>query len=293
MASTTYLEYPSTIGGEGGGAIQHWIEFRAFDFKDQDSATATFSIALYIPSDALQTSYKSSYEAASLGAVGGAAKKAADTFMTTPAASGGSPGQMGKQGGVEGLKNVMAAQAAATTSEAGTVTLLKGAEKAAGLGLGDTKTLMEQQTGSVMNPYMVAAYKGPTDMREHKFSFKMLPQSEEESKTCAKIVNEFKKAMLPSHRGGDNVTAPSMLFGYPNQFLIDYFINGEKLKHSADNPNPMFNIGKSVLTACDLNYTTQDVPLFFDDRQFPVSIDMALSFMEIGVMYREKIDQGF
>ena len=293
MAATNYYEYPSTLGGgPGGGSIQHWIEFQAFDFKAQDSAQAVFNIALYIPSDALSTSYKSSYEAAGLGAVGGAAKKAADTFMTTPVASGEKAGS-GKQGGVEGLKSVMAAQAAATTSEAGTVTLLKGAEKAAGLGLGDTKTLMEQQTGAVMNPYMVAAYKGPTDMREHKFSFKMLPQSEDESKTCAKIVNAFKKAMLPSHRGGDNVTAPSMLFGYPNQFLIDYFINGEKLKHSADNPNPMFNIGKSVLTACDLNYTTQDVPLFFDDRQFPVSIDMALSFMEIGVMHRGKIDQGF
>ena len=84
-----------------------------------------------------------------------------------------------------------------------------------------------------------------------------------------------------------------MLFGYPYQFTIEYFINGEKLKHSIEAPNPMFNIGKSVLTACDLNYTTQDVPLFFDNTQYPVSISMALSFQEIGVMYREKIDQGF
>ena len=55
----------------------------------------------------------------------------------------------------------------------------------------------------------------------------------------------------------------------------------------------MFNIGRSVLTACDLNYTTQDVPLFFVGTQYPVSIDMQLSFMEIGVMHRGKIDQGF
>ena len=74
---------------------------------------------------------------------------------------------------------------------------------------------------------------------------------------------------------------------------IEYFINGVKLKHSEHAPNPMFNIGKSVLTACDLNYTTQDVPLFFDNSQYPVSISMALSFQEIGVMYREKVDKGF
>ena len=99
--------------------------------------------------------------------------------------------------------------------------------------------------------------------------------------------------MLPSHRGGDNKTAPSMLFGYPDEFTIDYYVDGKKLKHSEAKPNPMFNVGRSVLTACDVDYTTQDVPLFFDNSQYPVSIGMNLSFQEIGVMYREKIDQGF
>ena len=188
----------------------------------------------------------------------------------------------------------MAAQASATGSEAKTVAMLTGAKMIpATLNLGDTKTLMERTTGAVINPYMVAAYKGPTDMREHKFTFKMMPQSVAESQTCGKIVHAFKKAMLPSHSGGENSTAPSMLFGYPDEFTIDYYVKGEKLKHSATNPNPMFNVGRSVLTACDLDYTTQDVPLFFDGTQYPVSISMALSFQEIGVMYREKIDQGF
>ena len=287
--TTQYLEYPSTLGAGAGGkltdpkGIQHWISFKAFDFKAKQSQT--LDIALYIPSDALQTSYKSSYEAASLGALGAVGDKALKTFQSGPRGGGG---------GIEALKLLMASQASATGSEAGTVSLLKGGEKAAALGLGDTKTLMERSTGSVMNPYMVAAYKGPSDMREHKFSFKMLPQSESESKTCVKIVNSFKKAMLPSHTGGENKTAPSMLFGYPDEFTIEYYIDGRALPKDKDGiSNPMFNIGRSVCTACDLNYTTQDVPLFFDGTQYPVSIDMALSFMEIGVMYREKIDQGF
>ena len=287
MATTTYLEYPSTLKGNTntGGSIMHWISFKAFDFKTK--GRQTLDIALYIPSDALQTSYKSSYEAASLGAVGGGMDKAVSTFQdASPGTSESAPS------GIESLKLLMKSQAAATGSEAGTVSLLKGAEKAAALGLGDTKTLMERSTGSVMNPYMVAAYKGPSDMREHKFSFKMMPQSDAESKTCAKIVRAFKRAMLPSHDdNADNKAAPSMLFGYPDEFTIEYYINGKKLESSKANPNPMFNVGRSVLTACDLNYTTQDVPLFFDGSQYPVSIDMQLSFMEIGVMYREKIDR--
>ena len=279
--ATTYLEYPSTLKGNPGtgGSIQHWISFKAFDFKSDQAQT--LDIALYIPSDALQTSYKSSYEAASLGAVGGGLDKAVSKFQDAPE----------NASGLEGLKTLIKAQASATGSEMGTVSLLKGAEKAAALGLGDTKTLMEQATGAVMNPYMVAAYKAPTDMREHKFSFKMLPQSKKESATCVKIVNSFKKAMLPSHIGAENATSPSMLFGYPDEFTIEYYINGKKLKSTID--NPMFNIGRSVLTSCDLNYTTQDTPLFFDNTQFPVSIDMALSFMEIGIMHRGKIDRGY
>ena len=289
MAGALYLEYPSTIGaGEVGN---NWIAFQAFDFKDKGALN--LHIALYIPPDALKTGYKSSYEAASLGAVGGVADAAAEAFQSKGGESAGAPGRTTK-GGVEALKDMMKAQASATGSEMATVALLTGAKAIpAALNLGDTKTLMERSTGAVINPYMVAAYKGPTDMREHKFSFKMMPQSVAESKTCGKIVHAFKKAMLPSHSGGENTTAPSMLFGYPDEFTIEYFVDGRKLEHSATTPNPMFNVGRSVLTACDLDYTTQDVPLFFDGTQYPVSISMALSFQEICVMYREKIDKGF
>jgi len=278
----TYLEYPSTIGAQGMG--DNWISFKAFDFKSKNDMT--LDIALYIPADGLKTGYKSSYESASLGAIGGVADKAAEVFQSKT-----TEGVHGKAGGLEGLKTLMAAQAKATSSEMGTVALLTGAKAIpATLGFGDTKTLMERTKGAVLNPYMVAAYKGPTDMREHKFSFKMMPQSAAESKTCVSIVNSFKRAMLPSHSGGENSTAPSMLFGYPDEFTIDYYVDGKPLK---GNPVTMFNVGRSVLTACDLDYTTQDVPLFFDGTQYPVSIGMNLSFQEIGVMYREKIDQGF
>ena len=274
-----YLEYPSTLGGGGSGGIQHWISFKGFDFKKK--LKPTLDIALYIPSDALQTSYKSNYESTALGGLGKSADKAVKMFEN---AGGGGIGLTQIQG-------LISAQMKGMGSEAKTLGMLKAGEKATALGVGDTKTLMERATGAVVNPYMVAAYKGPTDMREHKFSFKMLPQSQDESKVCVKIVNAFKKAMLPSHIGAESATSPSMLFGYPDEFTIEYYINGEKLKSTID--NPMFNIGRSVLTACDLNYTTQDTPLFFDNTQFPVSIDMALSFMEIGIMHRGKIDQGY
>jgi hypothetical protein len=78
------------------------------------------------------------------------------------------------------------------------------------------------------------------------------------------------------------------LFGYPDEFEISFTVNGKSLKDRTVD-NPMFNIGRSVLTACDLSYTTQDTVLFFEGTQFPVTINMTLSFMEIEVMHRSKI----
>ena len=279
-----YLEYPSDIGYDGkngqiaGGGTDNWISFEASSFKTQKP---TLDIALYIPGDALNTSYKSEYESVALGGLGAGVDKAVKALQNPGAAVAGMS--------IQKLKDVLAATTSAASSEAGKIALLKAGAKANVL-IEGTKTIMERAQGAVLNPYIVAAYKGPSDMRTHDFTFQMLPQAVEQSKVCIKIVNAFKKAMLPSHGGGDAMTSPSMLFGYPDTFMINYYINGKSLPASGS--NPMFNIGKSVLTGCDLDFTTESVPLFFDNTQFPVSISMKLSFMELEVMYRERIDGG-
>ena len=270
------MEYPSNIGGMSS-QTDNWIMFEAVNFKSQNP---TLNIAMYIPGGALGTSYKSEYETTSLGGIGAGVDRAV--------------GAMQKQGAglnYDTLAKAIADSTAGMASEGtGKVGLLKMGERANVLQEG-TKQIMERATGAVLNPFLIAAYKGPSDMRTHDFDFVMLPQSVEESKVCVKIVSAFKKSMLPSHAGGDSQTAPSMMFGYPDTFTITYYINGKALPNN--DTNPMFNIGKSVLTGCELNFDTENVPLFFDGTQYPVTISMKLSFMETDVMYREKVDQGF
>ena len=94
--------------------------------------------------------------------------------------------------------------------------------------------------------------------------------------------------MLPAWVGGNNKTSPTGLMGYPDKFKIEYIINGKRLPH--DQTNPMFRIGESALTACDVSYTTQDLPLFFEGTQYPVFAEMALEFMELQIMTRDKIE---
>lgn len=258
---TQYYEYPSYIGG----GLLHWINFDGFAFnRGLSTGEQTVDIALYIPPDALQTSYKSDYTTVDMGQIGGRALAAAQ-----------------KAGGGANLTDVLAAQAKSLVSEAGLTAAMR--KKAGEKGM----TIMAQTSGNVLSPYLVAAYKGPTDMREHKFTFKFNPHNVDESMVVTKIINEFKKAMLPSSAGGDNKSSPSGMFGYPDEWIISYVINGEPLPEN--HFNPMFNIGRSVLKACDVDYATESVPLFFEGTQFPVSAQMSLTFMELEVMTREKI----
>ena len=257
LSRTQYLQYPPSIGAE----LKHWVSFQAFDFRKHNE---TLNIALYIPPDALATSYKSDYEAAALGQLVG---RGVEAFRQ----SGGSAEQfekdtMAKAAASKGVVTDVVAQAVTPAS---------------------LKTAMQAVTGVVQNPYIVAAYKGPTQMREHKFSFKMMPEDSGESAKCVEIAAAFKQAMLPAHAGGDNKTSPTGLFGYPDEFEISFTVNGRTLPKDAN--NPMFNIGKSVLTNCELSYTTQDTVLFFEGTQYPVTISMALTFMEIEIMHRSKV----
>ena len=272
VPTTTYLEYPSNIGSD----IKHWISFAAFDFKNRDRKT--LDIALYIPGDALSTSYKSDYETSAMGSMGAAAPA-----MTKAIRENGGLN-------IDAFKDVMGAAAAGLKSEGKKVGLLKAGAKA-NVKFEGAKAIMERDQGAVLNPYTVAAYKGPSDLRSHEFTFQMLPQNEAESKVCTKIATAFKESMLPSHRGGDSQTAPSMLFGYPDEFEITFKVNGKALPETSS--NPLFKIGRSVLTGCDLDFATENTPLFFDNTQNPVSISMKLSFMELEVLHRGKISKGF
>lgn len=284
-AGVQYLEYPSNLGTE----VNNWVSFEAFDFKNGNKQT--LDIALYLPGDGLTTSYKSEYEDVSLGVGGAIARNSADKI--TQLATGDLKAKAkGLTGVVNDIKTSLQSEAMGSrylAIKAGGA--FGGMGSAVGLSAESGKAIMEHKTGAVVNPHIIAAYKGPTGLRAHEFTFQMMPQSEQESKTCVQIATAFKTAMLPSHIGGNSVEAPSMLFGYPDQFIISYTVNGTRLPN--DSSNPLFNIGRSVLTDCTVDFATENVPLFFEDTQHPASISMKLSFTEIEMMHRGKINKGF
>ncbi len=142
-SGSTYYQYPLNLGQNVRGTGQHWIEFKAFDFKKKGQLN--WACALYIPGGALSTSFKAGWEGAKLGMIGGMADKA----LTLMKKGGGQVGPPGQSGGgnkpLDGarLLDLVKAQTGATGSEAATVGLIKGAGKV-GMMVDGAKTVMER-----------------------------------------------------------------------------------------------------------------------------------------------------
>ena len=279
---TTFVgQWPPELGAAGNteGGLQHWVQFEGKAFK---GGTPTCDIALFIPPDALSTGYKSEYE-----------------NVEGMSASSFSAYQKAKNGGdTSGTWDIIKAGWAGLTQEetsggAGTGEALKDIGQALTKRFGgdNAEEIMKAARGKSVNPYIVAAYKGPTQLRNHKFTFNMMPRSSTESQTVQKIVRAFKMAMHPDHDSPQSVSAPIGMFNYPDEFEISFYVNGKNL--SRDKNNSLFRIGRSVLSDMSLDYTTQDTVAFFEGTTDPVTVNMTLEFQELSVIHRALVRGGF
>jgi len=285
--SVTGLQWPPELGsakteGSGGtGGLQHWVQFEGSSFKGR---TPTCDIALFIPPDALSTGYKSEYE--NIEGMTGSNFSAYQKAKNDPGTDTAVLATAITEGWFKGL--TQGGQWGKMATDIG--------QKGLGMVGGEAmESVMSAARGKSVNPYIVAAYKGPTQLRNHKFTFNMMPRSSNESKTVQKIVKAFKMAMHPDHDSPSSDAAPIGMFNYPDEFEITFYINGQPLseKLGADETNPLFRIGRSVLSDMSLDYTTQDTVAFFEGSSDPVSVNMTLEFQELSVIHRKLVKEGF
>jgi len=280
---TTFVgQWPPELGAAGNteGGLQHWVQFEGKAFK---GGTPTCDIALFIPPDALSTGYKSEYE--------NVEGMSASSFSAYQKAKNGP--EVGTnaweiaKGWWGGLKQEETSGGGGM-KEAGKDVMQSLTKKFGG---DAAEAIMQASRGKSVNPYIVAAYKGPTQLRNHKFTFNMMPRTATESKSVQKIVKAFKMAMHPDHDSPQSVSAPIGMFNYPDEFEISFYVNGKNL--SRDKNNSLFRIGRSVLSDMSLDYTTQDTVAFFEGTTDPVTVNMTLEFQELSVIHRGLVRGGF
>lgn len=185
-----------------------------------------------------------------------------DTFGYQAAASGAEAiGKAMQGGGVKNLGN----DAASIIGAIGLKSDKQGAAASASMGLAS-------------NPKKEQVFKG-VDYRTFQFDYQFFPRSPEEAQNVLNIIKEFKYHMHPEFKDTNN-----FLYIYPSEFDIFYYQNGE------ENLN-IHRHTSCVLKELNINYTPNGMFTTFDNGM-PTQINIQMTFVELGLMDKDKIKNG-
>ena len=270
--------------------LPHYITFTAK--KSYSTSTTTRgvtsngSVVLYMPPDALKTSYSQSIGDVEMGgfiALAGSdmkdvgASMAAGDLTKTLAAVGALRGK------VEGADKIN------VLSDVGKAAAGGALKKFAGTQGGQA---VSKATGQILNPHKAVVYQGPGGFRTFSFTFVLIPKSADEAKEIFNIVKFFKKRMHPGTGAGAGINnISSVTLTYPDEFEIKYYVNKKEVDGS-DFTKPLFKIHNCFMESFSTDYTTSSLVSFMDDGN-PLTTTIAMGFKETQLLTKKDIDEGY
>lgn len=268
MASSERLVYPRDLGDPD--RFPAWINFSFFKRRDVNGRQMTDKIDLYMPESAENPSTVS-WSTEDFGFVGNA-------IAATAKRIDGS----GFGGITQDVINMANNQAVGLIVARGAASL---GSSAAGLLGGDVTAegLMGVVAGKIPNPYLTMVFKG-VDFRSFSFVFKFFPFSEEDCAHIYKIINTFRKNILPGK--GDN----GAFLTYPMECDISYKWGGAAGGDSKGQYSNrwLHKFKTAYCTAFDVNYTNSG--MFSVMRNgFPSEITVAMKWSERSLVTAEDI----
>jgi len=269
--------------------LPHYIRFvarRSYTSTQSKRGTPNGEVVLYMPPDALKTSYTQSIGDVDMGGfislagadmVGAGAQMAAGNLAGTLTAVGA---LKGKVEGADKL-NVLA--------DVGKAAVTGALKKFAGTQGGQA---VSKATGQILNPHKAVVYQGPGGFRTFSFTFVLVPKSAVEAKEIFNIVKFFKKRMHPGTGAGAGINnISSVTLTYPDEFEIKYYVNDKEVDGS-DPTKPLFKIKNCFMDSFTADYTTSGVVSFMDDKQ-PVTTTISMSFKETQLLTKADIEAGY
>jgi len=306
----TILSYPQNLMTHGG-EYPHYVTF-----TNLKKGKPQNSVALYLPAEALKSSYTQSFADADLGAMGVAlAGEGGDA-----AAAAMSGAMQGTGGG--GLLNMITSLAVGGAKGAAETNLgpavaqwtLNSTMKSADAKFGGAINALKKKSGLIVNPHKAILYSGPGGFRTFSFNYVMTPENVKEATAIADIVHYFKLHMHPgtpsydirtkdtsasasgykttSKRTVEGGINTSMSLSYPDEFQIKMSVNR---KHKDKSRNAVFNIKNCFLESLNVDYTTSGAAAFITTgaMSVPATTTMAMTFKETELMTKNSIEQGF
>jgi hypothetical protein len=272
--------YP--VGTGSSDDYPHYIRFiarRTFNTTSSARGASNGEVVLYMPPDALKTTYSQSIGDTDLGSAiqiaegSQSMKKMENNLKET-----GVLNTLGNA--IGGGFNVALDTAFAAAASIGAAAVGDGARQA-----------IEKSTGQILNPHKAVVYQGPGGFRTFSYTFIMVPKSADEAKVIFNIVKFFKLRMHPgTGRAGINDIS-SVTLTYPDEFEIKYHVNNKAVDGS-DSSTPLFKIKNCFMDTFTADYTTSGLVSFMDDDH-PLTTTISMSFKETQLLTKADIDEGY
>ena len=269
--------------------LPHYITFTAK--RSYTSTTSTRgqdngSVVLYMPPDALKTSYSQGIGDVEMGgfiALAGSDMKATGAQMAGGDFTGAMASALAIKGKIAGAEKL---NVLADVGKAAAGGLLK---KFAGTQGGQA---VSKATGQILNPHKAMVYQGPGGFRTFSFTFVLVPKSADEAKEIFNIVKFFKKRMHPGTGAGAGINnLSSVTLTYPDEFEIKYYVNNKEVDGS-DHTKPLFKIKNCFMESFSTDYTTSSLVSFLDDGN-PLTTTISMGFKETQLLTKKDIDAGY
>lgn len=133
-------------------------------------------------------------------------------------------------------------------------------------------------TGLAANPKKEQVFGG-VDFRTFQVEYQFFPRSAPEAENVQRIIKQFKYHMHPEFKDSNN-----FVYVYPSEFDIFYYQNGK------ENLN-IHRHTSCVLTEMSINYTPNGAFTTFDNGM-PTQINVQMSFRELSLLTKDKIEDG-
>ncbi len=305
--NSTNFKYPSNLDS-ADGEYRHYIQFQAQKHRTAAGSPAPAgSVSLYMPGEALKTSYGQTFGDADLGALGNLVNQIEDPAKGAGVLAGIKAGSIKKTKAAlsSALGDGFQDRVATAFMES---TVKEAKDKLSGGMFAGATTALQNVIGKIVNPHKAVVYSGPGGFRTFSYTFVMTPENPAEAKTIADIVYFFKYHMhpgvdtvlgTPAVTGGPpnkqtQATQGSSTFTYPSEFLIRLFPNKQRVSDpTGSSKPPLFKIDKCYLENLTTDFSTSGQPAFFQNSGTPVTTTLGLTFKETVLVTRNTIAKGY
>ena len=246
------LVFPLSLREAGDGPEKEFIRFSIVDRKELEEKRSIF---LYTP-NGISVADGASYNSVDLGMIGGMMGKL-DQIQAKM-----TPGEDGKKMGMlEAVKGMGLGS-----------DILQGIKNkvSGGTAIGQA---IRMKAGEAVNPFTQLAFAGTT-ARSFSFTFKMVPESEQEMEVARQIENTFRKFLYPKlHKS-------ALALKYPPFWKIQFMKGADENKFL-----PFIHLSYLQSLTATYNATGN---VFHPDGA-PTEIDIALTFAEAKALTREDL----